>query len=199
MYFYFFLIVADVMMLHETPSVQLSRLLDGEDEEAPDDYMTPPAQAFRRAQSRVYHASEWVEQQECCWGQAAPKPPDLGKRSPEQQEWQLVLSGHAGPPSHRSQDSGFSDSESEASPHQLEFKPLPRPAVSPTPGPPIQCSTPKAARTTTLRARIVNKKSAVGAAAAAAAAAAPAKKKDSEVHYGRTVVGSSLDLLLTTR
>lgn len=175
-------------MLHETPSVQLSRLLDGEDEEAPDDYMTPPAQAFRRAQSRVYHASEWVEQQECCWGQAAPKP-DLGKRSPEQQEWQLVLSGHAGPPSHRSQDSGFSDSESEASP-QLEFKPLPRP--SPTPGAPIQCSTPKAARTTTLRARIVNKKS-------AAAVPAAAEKKDSEVHYGRTVVGSSLDLLLTTR
>jgi hypothetical protein len=191
-------------MLHETPSVQLSRLLDGEDEEAPDDYMTPPAQAFRRAQSRVYHASEWVEQQECCWGQAAPKP-DLGKRSPvEQQEWQLVVSGNAGPPSHRSQDSGFSDSESEASP-QLEFKPLPRPAVSPTPGAPIQCSTPKAARTTTLRARIVNKKSSAVSTAAAAAAAAAAvvpaakEKKDSEVHYGRTVVGSSLDLLLTTR
>ncbi|XP_059481014.1 protein inscuteable homolog [Neocloeon triangulifer] len=177
-------------MLHETPSVQLSRLLDGDDEESPDDFATPPAQAFRRGQSRVYHASEWVEHQECIWAQATPKSE---KQSPETvtpeggEEWQLIVSGHAGPPSHKSQDSGFSDSESEASPHQLEFKPVPKPAGSPAPGTPLQCSTPKAARTT-LRARIVSRKS-----------GANDKKKDCKVNYGRTLVNPSLDLLLTTR
>jgi hypothetical protein len=133
---------------------------DEEDEEG-EECTSPPAlpPAFRRGRSRVYHASEWREED---WTMILPRNRQVNEKQltpppEEQQDWGLLLSAPGGPPSHRSQDSGFSDSESEASPHQLlEFKPLPKPnkssassspvSSSPTPGLPTHCSTPKTSR-----------------------------------------------------
>ncbi|KAF4520776.1 hypothetical protein B566_EDAN011428 [Ephemera danica] len=132
------------------PVVRRLELRD-EDEEEDDENYPPPSlpSNFKRGQSRVYHASEWREHD---W--TVILPPRTTKSSPPEQDWGLLLSAPGGPPSHRSQDSGFSDSESEASPQQLlEFKPLPvshgdelPTASSPLPGPPPRCSTPKLRR-----------------------------------------------------
>ncbi|XP_065344245.1 protein inscuteable homolog [Cloeon dipterum] len=179
-------------MLEEMPSAaQLSRLLDlgadaGAAEES-EESSTPPGQSFRRGKSRVYHASEWPaeQQDECLWSPGACGPGGQGSPQQGPRGWQLVVSGHAGPPSHKSQDSGFSDSESEASP--LELKPLPRARGSPTPGTPLQCSTPKTARGT-LRARLVNRKS-----------SDKVKSKRPGEETTLAPVNPALDLLLTTR